>query len=290
MVVLRLTNRLLTRAYEAWVSHVLSSQGACGANQDVGAPSRWLRARPLFEVLMCRVVTRLLLDGLLTWHVYARAQRTQTTKLRRAVSRWTGVTAVRCMNAWRELTTRRKDLRRLSSRVAMRLLHRELARAFDRMADHASEVRVLRHKALKAIRVWAGSALARCLYGWRAQVTGEQAARSRVSKAVRHWANRHLVAVFNLWLERVVEQQRSKEIVRRVAQGMSKGGAMRALERWQAWAVEERGLRVKAMRVINRMANGGLCKSLAAWQVQTRQRGMLRKLVLQLMSWEPQTL
>ena len=112
-------------------------------SRELGISVRWLRARPLFEVLLARVVTRLLVDGLCKWHILARAQKSHTTKLRRAVRQWTGVSAARCIRAWRESTARRKDLRRLASRVAMRLLHRELARAFDRMADHASEVRVL---------------------------------------------------------------------------------------------------------------------------------------------------
>ena len=200
-VVRRLSHRVLGAGFDAWLGFAFSSKHSSSSRHSMAGyssgprhggsvPSRWLRARPLFEVLMARVVARVMAHGLLVWHEYAHTQRWQLTKLRRAVSRWTGVTACRCMSAWRESSVVKKELRRLASKVVMRVMYRGMWQAFDRMADHARERRALRCKAGKAMRLWVGSSLARCMYQWRGQVTDEQGAKARASKAVRHWLKR----------------------------------------------------------------------------------------------------
>ena len=78
------------------------------------------------------------------------------TKLRRAASRWTGVTACRCMSAWRESTLVKKERRRLASRVVMRMMYRGLYRGLATWQEETRQRAELRQRMLSMRLVYIG--------------------------------------------------------------------------------------------------------------------------------------
>ena len=177
-------------------------------------PSRWLRARPLFEVLMARVVARVMLHGLLVWHEYAHTQRAQMTKLRRAVSRWTGVTACRCMGAWRESTLVKKERRRLASRVVMRMMYRGLYRG---LATWQEETRQ-RGRLRQLVRRLMSRGLSMALEAWMENARQQRRGKAICTRIVSHWTRRRSAAAFETWHVRAQEQV-THHGCRRVAAG-----------------------------------------------------------------------
>jgi len=166
--------------------------------------------------------------------------------------------------------------RRHAAKFLQRWLHKTLAAAVGRWAQHV-RMRAARSQQLRAAVMRLSSrAVDQSLRTWKATVKEGKQLRHKARKTVMRLTSRAVDQSFCTWKATVEEGKQLRHKARKTVLKLVQGRLALAFERWRGWGAEARQLRASARRVLVRLRGRALMVGYERWRVRAAEERQLR--------------